>query len=276
MNQVLLRYLLLYNLIELSEAYGISFLKASKQLGLLIIGTGLAEAPNSGLSCNLFAQAIIDTRSLHFWVLSYTSPHDFIIRLCQYAALETVGISFGHFKKGAGAIAIGGLRNFVAQELAPTILYNSPQIKAVIGLEKNAIAIALLVGKKGRSILPVIFKLIGGHQAESVEPMVLKAMDTRTVAFQKNCKIIIENMFQEQAMHRALQGSGQRIYNNPLVTPTVVSVVSSSSLNILPIIGWTIFGFTLTVISIGTTLHIFQRAERYRYENIIDVRYEEV
>lgn len=101
-------------------------------------------------------------------------------------------------------------------------------------------------------------------------------MDTRTVAFQKNCKIIIENMFQEQAMHRALQGSGQRIYNNPLVTPTVVSVVSSSSLNILSTIGWIIFGFTLTVISIGTILHIFQRAERYRYANRIDVRCEEI
>ena len=228
------------------------------------------------MSCSLLTQGIVDTRSLHLWVLSYTSPYDFIIRICQYAALETVGISFGHCKNGAGAVAIGGLRNFVAQELAPTILYNSTKIKAITGLEKNAIAIAALVGKKGRSILPVVLKLIGGHQAESVEPMVLKAMDTQTVPFQKNCKIIIENMFQEQAMRRALQGSGQRIYNNPLVTPTVVSVLSSSSLNILPIIGWTIFGFTLTVVSIGTTLHIFQRAERYRCENIIDVQYKEV
>ena len=69
MNEVLLRYLLLHNLIELVEIYGISYptlIKTSKQLGQLITGTMLAQAPNSGLNWNLFTQAIIDTRSLHF------------------------------------------------------------------------------------------------------------------------------------------------------------------------------------------------------------------
>lgn len=278
--EVLLRCLLLHNLIELSEAYGLSyptFLKASKQLGQLITGTMLAEVPNSGLRWNLFAQAIIDTRSLHFWVLSYKNPQDFIIRLCQYSALETIGISFGHLKNGAGAIAVGGFRNFVAQELAPTIHYNSTQIKAVMGIEKNAIAIYALVGQKGRSILPVILKLIGGHQDEYVKPMVLKPLDARTVAFQNNCKIIIENMFQEHAMRRSLNSPAQRIYNNPSVVSTVVSVTSSSSLNLLPIIGWSIFGLTVTFGSVGLALHIFQRGERngYSYENVIDVEYVE-
>lgn len=276
--QFVLRCLLLHNLIESANAYGISyptFLKASKQLGQLITGTMLAEVPNSGLSWSLLTQAIADTRSLHLWVLSYTNPQDFIIRLCQYAALETVGISFGHLKKGAGAIAIGGFRNFVAQELAPTIRFNSPQIKAVMGIEKNTIAIAALVGKKGRSILPVIFKLIGGHQDEYVKPMVLKPLDARTVAFQNDCKIIIETMFREHAMRRALKSSAQRIYNNPSVVSTVVSVTSSSSLNILPIIGWSIFGLTVTAGSVCLALHIFQRAERnrYSYETVIDVQY---
>ena len=74
--EVLLRCLLLHNLIELAESYGLSyptFLKASKQLGQLRTGTMLAEAPNSGLSWNLFGQAIIDTRSLHFWVCNDSS-----------------------------------------------------------------------------------------------------------------------------------------------------------------------------------------------------------
>ena len=188
-----------------------------------------------------------------------------------------VGILFGHLKNGAGAIAIGGFRNFVAQELAPTIRYNSNQIKAVMGIEKNAIAIAALVGKKGRSILPVIFKLISGHQDEYVKPMVLKPVDARTVAFQNDCKIIIENMFQEHAMRRALNSPAQRINNNPSVVSTVVSVTSSSSLNVLPIIGWSIFGLTVTVGSVSLALHIFQRAERnrYSYGNVIDVQYVE-
>lgn len=108
-TEVMLRCLLLHNLIESAKAYGLSyptFLKASKQIRQLIIGTMLAEVTNSGLRWNLFTQAIIDTRSLHFWILSYTNPQDFLIRLCQYAALEAIGISFGHLKNGAGAIAV--------------------------------------------------------------------------------------------------------------------------------------------------------------------------
>ena len=279
MNEILLRYLLLHNLIELAEAYGISYptlIKASKQLGQLVTGTMLAEVLNSGLRWDLFAQAIIDTRSLHFWVLSSTNPHTFIIRFCQYAALETVRISFGHLNNGAGAIAIGGFRNFVAQNLAPTIFYNSTRIKAVMGVEKNAIAIAALVGKKGRSVLPVIFKLMGGHQDEYVKPIVLKPVHARTIAFQNDCKIIIENMFQEHAMRRALNSPARRIYNNPSLVPTVFSVTSSSYLNVLPILGWSIFGLTVTVGSVVFALHIFQRGERNRWHSqndgvIIDV-----
>ena len=73
---MMLRFLLLHNLIELSEAYGLSYptlLKASKQFGQLITGPMLAEVPNSGLHWNLFAQVIVYTRSLHFWVLSSTN-----------------------------------------------------------------------------------------------------------------------------------------------------------------------------------------------------------
>ena len=150
-------------MIELSEAYGLSFptfLKSTKQLVKLIVGTKLAEMPNSVLSWNLLSQSIFDTRSLHFWVLSSTNTQDFIIRLCQYTALETVGISFGYLKNGAGSIAIGGFRNFVAQELATTIAYNFTKIQAVTAIEKKVIAV--LVGKKGRSIIPAILQLKGG------------------------------------------------------------------------------------------------------------------
>lgn len=146
-------------------------------MGQLVTGTMFAEAPNSGLHWNLFTQAILDTRSLHFWILSSTNPHDFIIIFCQYTALETIGISFGHLNNGTGAIAIGGFWNFVAQNLVTTINYNSTQSKTVMGIEKNVTAIAALVAKKGRSILPVIFKLIGGHQDEYVKPMILKPVD---------------------------------------------------------------------------------------------------
>lgn len=106
-----------------------------------------------------------------------------------------------------------------------------------MGIEKNAIAIFALVGKKGRSILLVIFKLIGGNQDEYVKPMVLKPVDAGIVTFQNDCKIIIENMFQEHAMRLSLNSPAQRIYNNPSVVSTVVSVTSSSSLNVIPFIG---------------------------------------
>ena len=114
--------------------------------------------------------------------------------------------------------------------------------------------------------------MIGGHQDEYVTPMTLKPIDARAVAFQNDCRIIIENMFQEHSMRRALNSSAQRIYNNPSVVPTVVSL---TSLNVLTIIGWSIVGLTVTIGSIGLALHIFQKAERNRYtqndEVLIDV-----
>ena len=50
-------------------------------------------------------------------------------------------------------------------------------------MEKNSIAIAALIDKESRSILPVIFELMGGHQDQYVKPMVLKPVDARTIAF---------------------------------------------------------------------------------------------
>ena len=67
--QFVLRCLLLHNLIESANAYGISyptFLKAAKQLSQLVAGTMVTEITSNGLSWALLTQAITDTRSLHF------------------------------------------------------------------------------------------------------------------------------------------------------------------------------------------------------------------
>ena len=102
--------------------------------------------------------------------MSYQNKHDFVINLCQYVALERVGISFGHLTNVPGAIVIGGFINFAATELAQNIRYNSTNIQTVMGIEKNVIGIAAIVGKKGKSVLPTIFKLIGGNQQECLKP----------------------------------------------------------------------------------------------------------
>jgi len=109
------------------EAYGLPLpiiLITTKQLGQGVLGTRLVEAQSTGFTKDLLLQFAKDTRNLHLWVLSSLSPEDFALRFIQCLALETVGVSFGHLKYGAGAIAIGGFRNFVAQELAPKIAYN--------------------------------------------------------------------------------------------------------------------------------------------------------
>ena len=204
--ETLLKCLLVTNLLQVAESFGLSypaFLRAAKKVSLLVTGTTLSEAQNSGLHWRIFAQTVFDTRFLHLWVLSFSNRTDFIIRLCQYCAIETVGLSFGHLNRGVGAITAGALRNFVAQELAPTISYDAKHIQKVLGIEKNAITLLAIIGKKGKSILPIVLKMMGGHQEEFIITTTLKPVDARTITFNQNCSIIIENMFKEHTLRRA-------------------------------------------------------------------------
>ena len=111
----ILRVLFLNSLIQSANTFGIPFpivLKAAKQFGQAIGGTAVCEITSNGASWAVLTQVFKDSRNLHLWVLSFTNPQDLIIRLAQYAALETVGLSFGNLGQGAGAIAMGGFRYF--------------------------------------------------------------------------------------------------------------------------------------------------------------------
>ena len=59
----------------------------------------------------------------------------------------------------------------------------------------------------------------------------------------------------------------------PSVMSTAVSLGNSSSLNFLPIIGWSIFGLTLTIGSVSFAIYLFQKAEKnhFSYENVVDI-----
>ena len=70
-------------------------------------------------------------------------------------------------------------------------------------------------------------------------------------------------MFKEHTMRRAVNGYAQRLYS-PAIIPTFVTLTSSTTLNILPIICWSIFGLSIIIGSVVLALHMFQRAEKNR------------
>lgn len=189
-------------------------------------------------------------------------------------------MSFGHLKYGAGAIATGGFRNFVAQELAPAIASNATHVKRVLDIEKSTIALLAYCSSKGktqcRTILEVIRKLRAGYTSP---PLILKpapSIDPRMIQFHNSFKIVFDNMVREHTLRRYLNGCAQKMYSytihSPLVNPTVIP--ATISLNISAIIDWSIFGVTVTGFSVFALLNLFQRAERRRYNNyqgVIDV-----
>ena len=193
-----------------------TYIQATKKIGLLMSGTALAEFPSTGAKWSLLTQSFIDTRTLHLWVLSSKTRGEFVVRLIQYFSLEVVGISFGHYRGYAAAPIMGGVRNFIAQEVSSAILYNTTHINKLVNIEKNTFAIAALVGKKGRSIIPTILKLMGGNK--ELPPVILKTFDPRTFRFQNDCNFIIEKMLRDYNMRRVLNGCAQKLYSTP---PTV-------------------------------------------------------
>ena len=93
--------------------------------------------------------------------------------------------------------------------------------------------------------------------------------------FTDNCKITINNMFQEHTARRYLQGSAQKIKT---IAPTYLVPIASAStkVNTTALIGWTCFGVGLIGFITFGALYLFQRAEHKRCQNqnegvIIDV-----
>ena len=93
--------------------------------------------------------------------------------------------------------------------------------------------------------------------------------------FTDNCKITINNMFQEHTARRYLQGSSQKIKT---VAPTYLAPIASAStkVNTTALISWTCFGVGLIGFITFGALYLFQRAEHKRWQNqnegvIIDV-----
>ena len=93
--------------------------------------------------------------------------------------------------------------------------------------------------------------------------------------FTDNCKITINNMFQEHTARLYLQGSAQKIKT---VAPTYLAPIASAStkVNTTALIGWTCLSFGLISFITFGALYLFQRAEHKRCQNqnegvIIDV-----
>lgn len=281
-NLILLRALFLNNLMQIAHSYGISFplfIKATKQVSKLIGGTAVSELTANGLTRNIFIQSFLDTRLLHLWVISSNCPTDFMTRLFYYVALESTGIKFGHLNGGAVAILGGGYRNMIANGLSSEILYNSTQVIKVLDIEKNAIKIAALIGKKGRKILPIVLGIVGGGQEQyASESIIVKPiLDTRTITFHNNCKIIFQNIVEEHTARRALNGSVTKSTVNKILVSTFSSTAAkSTSTNLIPFICWTTFGLAFTVSFIILSLSLFQHADVKRLQNqnnetIIDI-----
>ena len=90
--------------------------------------------------------------------------------------------------------------------------------------------------------------------------------------FTDNCKITINNIFQEHTARRYLQGSAQKIKTVALAPIASASIKE----NTIALIGWTCLGVGLISFTILGSLYLFQRAERKRWQNqndevIIDV-----
>jgi hypothetical protein len=79
-----------------------------------------------------------------------------------------------------------------------------------------------------------------------------------------NCKITINNMFQEHTARRYLQGSAQKIKT---VAPTYLAPIASTQIKTTSLIGWTFFGVGLISFTTFGALYLFQREKRKRCQN---------
>lgn len=91
--------------------------------------------------------------------------------------------------------------------------------------------------------------------------------------FTDNCKITINNMFQEHTARRYLQSSTQKLKN---IGPTYLAPIASTQIKTTALICWTCFGVGLIGFITFGALYLFQRAEHKRWQNqnegvIIDV-----
>lgn len=86
-------------------------------------------------------------------------------------------------------------------------------------------------------------------------------IDLFRAQFDSNCKIIIHNIFKEQATHRYLQVS-----TNKIKTVAPIYLVAMTSGQMITFIGWTSLGVGVIGFTIFGSLYLFQRAERNRYQ----------
>jgi len=89
-------------------------------------------------------------------------------------------------------------------------------------------------------------------------------MDPYRTQFTYNSKLIIDNMFQEHATHRYIQGSAQKLKT---IAPAYLAPIVSTQINTTAVIGWTCFGVGIISFTIVGSLYLFQRAERKRWQN---------
>jgi len=107
---------------------------------------------------------------------------------------------------------------------------------------------------------------------DSIKTPVLEVHPYRA-KFTANCKISINNMFQDHTARRYIQGSAQKIKT---IAPTYLVPICSTQINTTALIGWTFFGVGLIGFTTLGALYLFQRAERKRSQNqntkiVIDV-----
>jgi len=82
--------------------------------------------------------------------------------------------------------------------------------------------------------------------------------------FTDNCKITINNIFQEHTDRRYLYGSTQKLKN---IGPTYLILIASTQIKTTALICWTCFGVGLIGFITFGALHLFQLAERKRWQN---------
>jgi len=84
--------------------------------------------------------------------------------------------------------------------------------------------------------------------------------------FTDNCKITINNMFQEHTARRYLQGCTQKVKR---IRPSYVAPIASTqiSINTTALIGWTCLGVGIISFTILGVLYLSRRAERNRWQN---------
>ena len=108
--------------------------------------------------------------------------------------------------------------------------------------------------------------------ADSIKTPILEIHPYRA-EFTANSKRILDNMFQEHAARRYLQGSAQKIKT---IVPTYLAPIASTQINTTALIGWTFFGVGLIGLPTLGALYLFQRVERKRSQTkntkiVIDV-----